>query len=92
MNIYGCSHSVVVASPRTRVIANAVWASPSRIGAAVSLSKRRRERVLATLAFVMMIAAWDATLRLDEQVAPPRMRLSRAVEHENEEQSQGLRF
>jgi hypothetical protein len=46
--------------------------------------KRRREHVLACLAFLMLIVAWDATLRLDEQVTPPRMRLSHAVEDEVE--------
>jgi hypothetical protein len=42
--------------------------------------KRRRERILAGLAFLMLIVAWDATLRLDERMSPPRMRLSHAVE------------
>ena len=42
--------------------------------------KRRRERILAGLAFLMLIVAWDATLRLDERRSPPRMRLSHAVE------------
>lgn len=55
--------------------------SPSRIvGRIVARARRRRERVLAALAFVMLIVAWDATLRLDEQMAPPRMRVSHAVE------------
>ena len=43
-------------------------------------AKRVRERILASLAFLMLIVAWDATLRLDERVAPPRMRVSHAVE------------
>jgi predicted metal-binding membrane protein len=49
--------------------------------------KRRRERVLACLAFVMLIVAWDATLRLDERMSPPRMRMSHAVEMEGEMQT-----
>lgn len=49
-----------------------------------------RERMLAGLAFIMLIVAWDATLRLDEQMAPPRMRMSHAVEAEVEgQQTQG---
>ena len=43
-------------------------------------SRRRREHILACLAFVMLIVAWDATLRLDEHITPPRMRVSHAVE------------
>lgn len=54
------------------------------VGRSSSLSsafaRYRRERVLACLTFLMLIVAWDATLRLDEQVAPTRMRLSHAVE------------
>lgn len=46
--------------------------------------KRRRERILASLAFLMLIVAWDATLRLDERMSPPRMRLSHAVEVDGE--------
>jgi hypothetical protein len=52
------------------------------------LARRRREHVLACLAFLLLIAAWDATLRLDEQVAPSRMRMSHAVELEAEAQGQ----
>lgn len=49
---------------------------------AMSVAKRRREQVLASLAFIMLIVAWDATLRLDERMSPPRMRMSHAVERE----------
>jgi hypothetical protein len=92
MNVYMCNQSTVSASPRMRdVVAATPWLSPARIAArAIGVAKRRRERVLASLAFVMLIVAWDATLRLDERVAPPRMRLSHAVEHEREEQMLGL--
>jgi hypothetical protein len=61
------------------------WCSLSR---AINVAKRRREQMLAALAFVMLVVAWDATLRLDERVAPPRMRLSHAVERETETQAQ----
>jgi hypothetical protein len=57
---------------------------------AINVAKRRREQVLAALAFVMLVVAWDATLRMDEQVSPPRMRLSHAVEREVEMQPQVL--
>jgi hypothetical protein len=51
-------------------------------------ARRWRERVLAVLAFVMLIIAWDATLRLDEQMSPPRVRVSHAVERDSEGQTQ----
>jgi hypothetical protein len=63
--------------------------SLTRLGSrAISSAKRRREQVLAALAFVMLIVAWDATLRLDERVSPPRMRMSHAAETETETQMQ----
>jgi hypothetical protein len=91
MNIHTCNYSVVLASPRAQGVANnAARFSRGRIPAqAINLAKRRRERILASLAFVMLILAWDATLRLDERVAPPRMRMSHAVEHESVEQILG---
>ena len=51
-------------------------------------ARRWRERVLSVLALVMLILAWDATLRLDEQMSPPRVRVSHAVEIEGELQMQ----
>ena len=53
----------------------------------VVVAKRRRERILACLAFAMLIVAWDATLRLDERMSPPRMRMSHAVEVDGELQT-----
>jgi hypothetical protein len=50
-------------------------------------AKRRRERILACVALVMLIVAWDASLRLDEQSSPPRMRVSHAVEVESDLQA-----
>jgi len=52
----------------------------------IANAARLRERVLAGLAFVMLVVAWDATLRLDERAAPPRMRMAHAVESEVEPQ------
>jgi hypothetical protein len=46
--------------------------------------KCRRERILAGIAFLMLIVAWDATLRLDERMSPPRMRMAHAVEVESD--------
>jgi hypothetical protein len=51
-------------------------------------ARRWRERVLAVLALVMLILAWDATLRLDEEMSPARVRVSHAVELEEEMQTQ----
>ena len=56
----------------------------SMVSRTIGVAKRRREQMLAVLAFVMLIVAWDATLRLDERMSPPRMRLSHAVEREVE--------
>ena len=50
----------------------------------IVVARRRRERILACLALVMLIVAWDATLRLDERVSPPRTRMSHAVEIDGE--------
>jgi predicted metal-binding membrane protein len=55
----------------------------------MNTSKRRRERVLAGLAFLMLIVAWDATLRMDERMSPPRMRMSHAVEVESDPNRNG---
>jgi hypothetical protein len=57
------------------------------VSRSVIVAKRRRERILACLALIMLVVAWDATLRLDEQVSPPRMRVSHAVEIEGEMQA-----
>jgi hypothetical protein len=54
----------------------------------LAAARRVRERVLAVLALVMLILAWDATLRLDEQMSPARVRVSHAVELEGEMQTQ----
>lgn len=90
MNIQRHSDACVRAGSPMRQVASYASRTPvSRIAdRAISLARRRRERVLASLAFLMLIVAWDATLRLDEQVAPPRMRLSHAVERETEPQMQ----
>ena len=53
----------------------------------MNILKRRREHVLAGLAFLMLIVAWDATLRLDQRMSPPRMRMSHAVEVESDLQA-----
>lgn len=71
---------------RSRSIALPSYRMPLQCGSSMSSrrslerARRVRERVLASLAFVMLVMAWDATLRLDERVAPPRMRVSHAVE------------
>lgn len=52
--------------------------------------RQRRERILAVLAFVSLIFAWDATLRLDERVSPARVRMSHAVDRQAEAQTASL--
>ena len=72
----------------SRSVALVSFCKPSRyeIGAlrtrSVLRARQLRERILAALAFVMLIIAWDATLRLDERVSPPRMRVSHGAERE----------
>jgi hypothetical protein len=82
------STSAVIVAARSRRSVHSFGSSSRGAGRRMVLVRRRRERVLACLAFIMLIVAWDATLRLDEHVAPPRMRLSHAVEHEHEVQTQ----
>jgi hypothetical protein len=86
----GRSRSIAMPVGRMRRGANdEIRAVSSRIaGRAIVLARRRRERVLSCLAFILLIAAWDATLRLDERVSPSRMRVSHAVERESEAQMQ----
>jgi hypothetical protein len=89
LNTWGRGCSIVMSVGRMRGANDQIRSARSRIaGRAIVLARRRRERVLACLAFVMLIVAWDVTLRLDERIAPPRMRLSHAVEHESELQMQ----
>ena len=68
----------------------ATWNTSASATSSRSLAAARllRERVLAVLALVMLILAWDATLRLDERMSPPRVRVSHAVEIDGELQTQ----
>jgi hypothetical protein len=38
------------------------------------IRQRRREKVWAWLTLVTLILCWDASIRLDERVSPPRVR------------------
>jgi hypothetical protein len=85
-------NAVFVRSPiRVRGVSapKASYAAQTR-SRALQNARRRREHVLACLALVMLIVAWNATLRLDEHVSPPRMRMSHAVELAGESQTQTL--
>lgn len=75
-------------SKRTRATGERTnaYAAHARVRALTN-ARRLRERILSCLAFVMLIVAWNATLRLDEQISPPRMRMSHAVEMEGESQN-----
>ena len=88
MNILMHSRSICLPSRRTRSAASGgPWTYSSRAASRTLVSaRRRRERILACLALLMLVVAWDATLRLDEQTSPPRMRMSHAVEMEGEGQ------
>jgi len=39
-----------------------------------SVRQRRREKMWAWLTLVALILCWDASMRLDERVSPPRVR------------------
>lgn len=89
MNTLKHSRSMPLQAPRSAHARNSNAWNHSSLARSRSLvvAKRRRERVLAFLALVMLIIAWDATLRLDERVSPPRMRMAHAVEVEGENQT-----
>ena len=89
MNTLKRSHSIALPMSRTAPAAvRSAWNYSSLTTArSIVRAKRRREKVLACLAFVMLIVAWDATLRLDEHISPPRMRMSHAVELIGEQQT-----
>jgi hypothetical protein len=84
MNILMHSRSICLSSRRLRSEASRGPWNYSRSADSRTLASSRlwRERILACLALIMLIVAWDATLRLDEQTSPPRMRVSHAVEIE----------
>ena len=95
MNTLKRSHGIALQTRRELCAVSARSWTQSGLGNHSSLArsrslaaaKRWRERILASLAFVMLIVAWDATLRLDERMSPPRMRVSHAVEMEGEVQT-----
>jgi hypothetical protein len=84
MNILMHSRSICLPSRRVRSGASSgTWSySSSAASRTLAFARQRRERILACLALIMLVVAWDATLRLDEQMSPPRMRMSHAVEME----------
>jgi hypothetical protein len=86
MNTLGQRPILAAHLPQTIAWSGAALASSRDLAAARS----RRERILAVLAFVMLIVAWDATLRLDERTSPPRVRMSHAVDYEGEAKTQSL--
>ena len=86
MNIFGLSRSVQTVAPVGHGESVSVRHSSFASSRAIAAARQRRERILAVLAFVMLIVAWDATLRLDERTSPPRMRTSHAVEIDGEQQ------
>jgi hypothetical protein len=48
-------------------------------------SKRRLELVWAWGSLLTLILCWDAALRLDQHVSPPRVRIAHAAEAERPE-------
>ena len=45
-----------------------------------SVRQHRREKVWAWLTLFALILCWDASMRLDERVAPPRVRIAHVGE------------
>jgi hypothetical protein len=41
-----------------------------------SVRQNRREKMWAWLTLVTLILCWDASIRLDERVSPPRVRIA----------------
>lgn len=48
---------------------------------------RRLELVWAWGSLLTLVMCWDATLRLDQHVSPPRVRIAHAAELERSEQA-----
>jgi len=86
MNIFGQNRPVQTLAPAGHRESVSACYSSFAASRAIAAGRQRRERILACLAFVMLIVAWDATLRLDERISPPRMRTSHAVEIDGEQQ------
>jgi hypothetical protein len=89
MNILKHSRAVTLQARRLRREPDSgAWNYASLANSrALVIGRRQRERILALLALITLVVAWDMTLRLDEQTAPPRMRTSHAVEIDAEPQT-----
>jgi hypothetical protein len=44
--------------------------------------QRRLEHAWAWLSLLTLVLCWDASLRLDQRVSPPRVRIAHAVDRE----------
>jgi hypothetical protein len=42
------------------------------------MTQRRREAVWAWMSLLTLLLCWDASLRLEERVSPPRVRIAHA--------------
>ncbi|HEU4654030.1 MAG TPA: hypothetical protein VFS47_08585 [Steroidobacteraceae bacterium] len=65
------------------MISNRILAGPSldavsskRSAIASSIRQARREKAWAWLTLVTLILCWDASIRLDERISPPRARIA----------------
>jgi hypothetical protein len=48
----------------------------------VRSGQRRIEHAWAWLSLFTLLLCWDVSLRLDQRVSPPRVRIAHAVDHE----------
>ena len=48
---------------------------------------RRREVLWAWASLLVLVICWDAAIRLDEHVSPPRVRIAHAVDEEVSDRS-----
>jgi hypothetical protein len=49
---------------------------PHESRARAALHQSRREKLWAWLSLVTLVLCWDASIRLDERVSPPRVRIA----------------
>ena len=59
-------------------------ASGFTLNTRATAAQRRREHIWAWVSLGLLILCWDATLRLDQHVSLPRVRIAHAAELEPE--------
>jgi hypothetical protein len=61
----------------TRIVSSVAGGNEREISRAKDASRQsRREKVWAWLTLFALVLCWDASIRLDERVSPPRVRIA----------------